>query len=144
MKSLFRTFLSFFVWLYQRTNGRFGGKIQGLSVLLLATTGRKSGKERITPLGYFEYDGSYVITASNAGADTHPAWFYNLKSNSKVRIQIHAKHLTAIAEPANSTLRKQLWDKLVNLAPNYGAYEKRTAREIPMILLRPVSEQSGR
>ncbi|MFT3894464.1 MAG: nitroreductase family deazaflavin-dependent oxidoreductase [Anaerolineales bacterium] len=138
MRPLFRIFLSFSVWLYQRTNGKFGGKIQGLPVLLLTTTGRKTGKKRTTPLGYFEYDGSYVISASYAGLDINPAWFHNLKSNPKVTLQIQDKHLTALAEPAEPILRKQLWDKLVELSPNYGPYQQRTIREIPMILLRPV------
>ena len=139
MKVLFRTFLSLYVWLYQRTNGKFGGKVQGLPVLLLTTIGRKTGKTRITPLGYFEEAGCYVISASYAGRDTHPAWFHNLKSHPQVALQIGDKRLTATAEPANSTLRQHLWDKLVELAPGYGAYQKRTTREIPMILLRPVS-----
>lgn len=144
MKFLFRTFLSFSVWLYQRTNGRFGGKVQGLPVLLLTTTGRKTGKKRITPLGYFENDGSYVISATYVGLDIHPAWFHNLKSNPNVALQIRDKQLIAIAEPASQTLRKKLWDKPVELAPGYGAYEKRTTREIPMVLLQPVSEESSR
>ena len=139
LKAFLRTFLPFFVWLYQRTNGRFGGRVQGLPVLLLTTTGRKTGKKRITPLGYFEQDGYYVIVASYAGLDTHPAWFHNLKSQPQVELQIQDKQLTARAEPADPALRKQLWDKLVRLAPGYGAYEKRTNREIPVVLLRPVS-----
>jgi deazaflavin-dependent oxidoreductase (nitroreductase family) len=139
LKSIFHTFLSFSVWLYQRTDGKFGGKIQGLPVLLLTTTGRKTGKKRTTPLGYFEYDGSYVISASYAGLDVNPAWFHNLKSDPKVALQIQDKYLPALAQPAEPTLRKQLWDKLVELSPHYGAYEKRTTREIPMVLLRPLS-----
>ena len=144
LKFLFRTILSFSVWLYQRTNGKFGGKVQGLPVLLLTTTGRKTGKKRITPLGYFEYDGYYVISASYAGLDIHPAWFQNLKSNPEVALQIKDKQLIAVAEPAKPALRQQLWDKLVELAPGYGAYEKRTTREIPMVLLRPILQESSR
>lgn len=140
LKSLFRIFLSFSVWLYRRTDGKFGGKIQGLPVLLLTTTGRKTGKKRTTPLGYFEYDGSYVISATYAGLDVHPAWFHNLKSNPMVVLQIQGRRLAALAEPADPTRRKQLWDTLVKLSPSYGAYEKRTTREIPMVLLRPVSD----
>ena len=139
MKILLRSFLSLFVWLYQRTNGQFGGEVQGLPVLLLTTTGRKTGKKRITPLGYFEYEGNYVIIASNAGFNTHPAWFHNLKSHPQVALQIRDKHLTASAEPADPTLRQKLWDQLVERAPGYGAYQKRTTREIPIVLLRPVS-----
>jgi deazaflavin-dependent oxidoreductase (nitroreductase family) len=137
---IFRFFMTIYVFLYRLTGGNFGGKVQGLSVLLLTTIGRKTGRKRITPLGYFEYDGCYVITASNAGFDTHPAWFHNLKGHPQVTVQIGAKQLTAIAEVANPTLRRPLWDKLVERAPGYGAYEERTTREIPIVLLRPVSQ----
>ena len=126
--------------LYRLTGGKLGGKVQGLPVLLLTTTGCKTGKKRITPLGYIEHDGSYVITATNAGFETHPAWFHNLKSHPQVALQVRDKQLTAVAEIADPNLRKQLWAKFVERAPGYGAYEKRTTREIPMVLLRPVSQ----
>lgn len=140
MKFLFRFFLSLYVWLYQRTDGKFGGRVQGLSVLLLTTTGRRTGKKRTTPLGYFEHEGYYAITASNAGFDRHPAWFHNLKSHPQVEVQVQDKRLTAIAEPAEPELRKQLWAELVERAPGYGEYPKRTTREIPIVLLRPLSK----
>lgn len=138
MKIIFRLFISMFTWFYQRTDGKIGGQMQGLGVLLLTTIGRKTGQKRVTPLGYFEHEGAYVIIASNAGADHHPAWFHNLKSNPQVGLQIREKHLTAIAEPAEPALRQQLWDKLIKIAPGYKGYEKRTSREIPMVLLRPI------
>jgi deazaflavin-dependent oxidoreductase (nitroreductase family) len=136
---IFRYFLAIHVFLYRITGGRFGSQVQRLPVLLLTTTGRKTSRKRITPLGYFEQDGSYVVTASNAGFDTHPAWFHNLKSRPQVELQIGTQHLTATAEIANTELRQQLWTNLVNRAPGYGAYEKNTTRVIPMVLLRPVS-----
>jgi hypothetical protein len=71
---IFKFFMAISVFLYLRTGGKFGGEIQGLPVLLLTTIGGKTGKKRITPLGYFQQDGYYVITASNAGFDTNPAW----------------------------------------------------------------------
>jgi hypothetical protein len=73
VNSVFRFLLSVYVFFYQRTGGKVGGKVQGLRVLLLTTIGRKTGKQRITPLGYFEDDGSYVIIASNSGAERHPS-----------------------------------------------------------------------
>ncbi len=139
LKALFRLILSILVFLYQRTGGKVGGRVQGLPVLLLTTTGHKTGARRITPLGYFEHDGRYVVIASNAGFDTHPAWFHNLKSHPPVTLQVRDKNLAAIAEPAGLELRRQLWAKLVDLAPGYQAYQKRTTREIPIVLLRPVS-----
>ena len=138
LKALFRLLLSLMIWLYRRTHGKIGGRMQGLPVLLLTTTGRRTGKMRVTPLGYFEHAGDYVIIASNAGFDTHPAWFHNLQSHPQVALQIRDKQLTAIAEPANPTLRRQLWAMLVERAPGYRAYQQRTTREIPMVLLRPV------
>jgi len=140
LKALFRSILSIVVFLYQRTGGKVGGAMQGLPVLLLTTTGRKTGKQRTTPLGYFEHDGGYVIIASNAGFDTHPAWFHNLKSNPHVTLQIQEKQLAARAEIADPELRNQLWAKLMELAPGYRAYQTRTTREIPIVLLRPVSK----
>lgn len=140
LKAVFRSILPLFVWLYQRTQGRIGGQVQGLPVLLLTTTGRKSGKQRTTPLGYFEHADDYVITASYAGDDVHPAWYHNLRSNPHVTLQIRDKKLTAIAETASPTLRLELWDELVKRAPGYGDYQRRTTREIPIVLLRPVSQ----
>lgn len=135
-KVVWRSFVSLFIWLYQRTHGKFSGQVQGLRVLLLTTIGRRTGKKRITPLGYFEYEGCFVITASYGGSDHDPAWFYNLKSHPEVALQIGDQHLTVAAQIADAALRPQLWVKLVELAPGYGAYSKRTSREIPMILLR--------
>ncbi len=140
IKILFRSIFPMVVFLYQRTAGKVGGSMQGLRVLHLTTTGRKTGKKRITPLGYFEHDGGYVIIAANAGFDAHPAWFHNLRSNPQVTLQIQDKQLAAIAEPAGPELRKQLWAKLVELALGYRAYQKRTTREIPIVVLRPVSK----
>lgn len=139
-KSFLRSFLALFVWLYQRTDGKFGGKVQGLPVLLLTTTGRKTGRKRITPLGYFKHDGYYVITASFVAFGAKPGWFYNLKDNPVVTLQIQDEFLKATAEPVGSTLRQNLWDKLVEIAPNYRAYQQRTTSEIPMFLLRPLLE----
>ena len=110
----------------------------GLNVLLLTTVGRKTGKNRTTPLGYFEQDGAYVIIASNAGSDKHPFWFLNLQNNPKVKMQIKDKEISAVAQEAEPELRKKLWARLVNLSPQYGQYEKSTKRQIPVILLQPV------
>jgi F420H(2)-dependent quinone reductase len=136
--TIFRPFMTVNMFLYRLTGGIFGGRIRGLQVLLLTTTGRKTGKPRTTPLGYFIHDGRYVITASNSGMDTHPAWFLNLKNNPQVALQIGARRLTATAEPADPALREQLWAELVKRSPSYKAYQKHTTRTIPMVLLRPV------
>ena len=136
---IFSFFMAIYVFLYRLTGGKLSSQVQGLPVLLLTTIGRSTGKKRITPLGYLEYDGSYVITGTNAGFDTHPTWFHNLKSHPQVALQIGDKQLAAIAELPDPALRGQLWAKFVERAPGYGAYEKRATREIPIVLLRPGS-----
>lgn len=139
IKFFFRIFTPINVWLYRHTDGILGGWVQGLPVLLLTTTGRKTGRQRTTGLGYLQHDGAYVITASNGGLKNNPAWYYNLKSHPQVELQIRGVHLTALAEQADPALRQQLWPQLVKRAPGYGLYQKFTAREIPMLLLRPVA-----
>ena len=132
---IFRFVLAIYVFLYRLTAGTFGGKVQGLSVLLLTTSGRKTGKLRTTPLGYFEQDGGYIIIASNSGANSNPGWFYNLKSHPQARIQIKNRQFEVTATIVGSEKRSQLWERLVALSPAYGNYAKKTNREIPLIFL---------
>lgn len=137
MNSFFKVILSLFNRLYKMSNGKIMGRIAGLNILLLTTTGRKSGKQRTTPLGYFEHDDGYVITASNAGADKHPGWFLNLRDKPQVQIQIKDKEMRATAQVVEPGLRKELWARLVSLSPQYGGYATSTKRVIPMVLLIP-------
>lgn len=137
IKQLFKLVMAIHIFLYRLTGGRFGGKIQTLNVLLLTTTGRKSGKERTTPLGYFDHDGGFVISASSAGSPHNPGWYYNLKSNPQVTIQIKERVIPVIATEAEGDLRTQLWAQLIEKAPGFLSYQERTTRQIPMIILQP-------
>jgi len=138
-KSIFRTFMALGTYLYKISNGKIGGRIAGLEVLLLTTTGRKTGKKRTTPLGYFkDQQGSYIIIGSNAGFDTHPAWFLNLKRQPHVTIQVKDRQVEVDAEVAEPKTRNQLWAQLIKLAPFYDNYTKKTSREIPVVILQPV------
>lgn len=125
------------VFLYRLSRGKLGSEMKGFHVLLLTTRGRKSGKQRTTPLGYFEHDGGFVIIGSNAGLDTHPAWFYNLRNNPRATIQVKDSVFEVTAEVVGAEARGQLWTRLMELAPGYAAYEKRTTREIPLVILQP-------
>lgn len=137
LRSIFRLFLAIHIFFYRLTGGKFGGKVQGLPVLLLTTRGRKTGKKRTTPLGYFTEDGAYIITASNAGLDTHPAWYHNLRSDPHATIEVNDQRYEVHAETAGEEKRDQLWTRLVGLAPGYANYEKKTSRKIPLLILRP-------
>ena len=134
-----KIFMAIGLHLYKISSGQIGGRLSGLNVLLLTTTGRKSGKQRTTPLGYFrDEEGSYVIIGSNAGFNTHPAWFHNLKDKPHVTIQVKDKELEVNAEVVGPDKRNQLWARLVELAPFYDNYTKKTSREIPVVILHTV------
>ncbi len=136
---LMKIFMAIGTQLYKISSGRIGGRLSGLNVLLLTTKGRKSGKQRTTPLGYFrDEEGSYVIIGSNAGFKTHPAWFHNLKHKPHVTIQVKGKRMEVNAEVAGPDKRNQLWARLVELAPFYDNYTKKTSRQIPVVILHPV------
>jgi deazaflavin-dependent oxidoreductase (nitroreductase family) len=136
--NFFHSLRNLFVSLYRRTNGKVGGRIAGLQVLLLTTIGRKTGEERTTPLGYFIEDGNYIITASNAGRNANPAWFLNLRANPHVKIEIQDQQVEAKAEVVPPEKRTSLWSKLISLSPQYANYSKKTNREIPMVILHPL------
>jgi deazaflavin-dependent oxidoreductase (nitroreductase family) len=137
MKILFKIIMALQVGFYRLTGGKMGGQMRGFKVLLLTTKGRKSGKTYITPLGCFDNKDGYVIVASNAGLPSHPAWYYNLKSNPQVTVQVLNKILSATAEILTGEARTQAWQQVITSAPSYADYEKRTTREIPLILLHP-------
>lgn len=128
------------VLLYQLTAGRVGGKVQGLQVLLITTIGRRTGTKRTVPLGYFRYKNDYVVCPSNAGFDPQPGWFHNSRVNPHVGIQVGDRKMAATAEPAAQELRRLWWSKLTEIAPGNMEHQKRTTREIPMVVLRTVSE----
>src|ERR1700687_2164699 len=127
-KSLFRLFVALHVFWYRLTGGKVGSQVQGLPILLLTTTGAKSGKQYTVPLGYFEADGRPVIIGSNGGRDTHPAWYFNLKRHSQARIQILDKQSEVSAQIVGPEKRDQLWARLVEISPGYGNYAAKTSR----------------
>ncbi len=137
MKFLSRAFMAFHVWIYRLSKGRLGGGMRGFKVLLLTTTGRRSGRKYTTPLGCFDHEAGYVIVASNAGLPTHPAWYYNLKANPLVAFQVLDKITPATAEVLSGEARALAWRRVIAAAPSYAGDEKRTTREIPLIRLRP-------
>jgi F420H(2)-dependent quinone reductase len=129
------------VFLYNVSGGRIGGKMGKVPILLLTTTGRKTGKQRTLPLVYIMDDGAYVVTGSAGGADKHPSWFFNIRSDPQATIQVKDKHIKVTAEIVGPEKKSELWARLVAVAPNFAGYQKRTSREIPMVILRPVEER---
>lgn len=138
MKIIAKAIFSVVIFLYKVSGGIIGGTMNGNSVLLLTTTGRKTGKSRTLPLLYIRDGEAYVITASAGGAKKHPGWFFNVRSNPQATIQVHKQQMKVTAEVAGPEKKSELWAKLVAVAPNFAGYQKHTSREIPMVILRPV------
>jgi deazaflavin-dependent oxidoreductase (nitroreductase family) len=138
MNFIAKLFIGFYVWMYRLTGGKFGGELGKFKVLILTTKGRKSGKIRSSPVGYFERDGGYFIVASNSGASNSPSWYHNIKANpDEVKIQVKDKIMKVKPEIVLGEPRRPVYDWIVSIAPNYGEYEKTTSREIPLVFLKP-------
>jgi len=129
------------VFLYRLTGGVIGGRVQTLPVLLLTTTGRTSGKPRTVPVAYLRDGSTNVIIASYAGLPRHPAWFLNLESHPEATIQLKKRQMQVKAETANQEKKRELWARLMEVAPGYADYQKRTSRDIPIVILHPIDER---
>jgi len=125
---------------YQETNGEVGYLWNGVPILLLTTTGRRTGEARTTPL-IFGTDGErYLIVASQGGAPKHPLWYLNLVENPEVKIQVLSKHFRAMAHTATEDEKPRLWQLVTETWPNYDVYQTRTDRVIPLVVLDPIAE----
>ena len=136
---MLKLFSRIHVFLYKASGGRIGGHFKAAPVLLLTTTGRKTGKRRTTPLLYGEDAGRYVVVASVGGAPKHPAWYLNLSGNGEPTIQVHGRKLAVNAETALAAERARLWTLMTQLYPGYDAYQTKTSREIPVVVLTPTA-----
>jgi len=116
-----------------------GAKFLGFNALVLTTVGRKTGAERVTPVGYFPGpDGSWLIVASAAGAQGNPAWYYNLAAHpDQVQIEVDGQKFAVTAEQLHGTDREQAWQQIVAAAPRFAGYQQKTDRQIPVIRLTP-------
>jgi deazaflavin-dependent oxidoreductase (nitroreductase family) len=108
-------------------------------ILLLNTVGRKSGKKRTTPLLYVMDGEEFVLIASKGGSPTHPAWYLNLMANPEVTVEVGDREVRARAEEVSGAEKTRLWQKMVEMYPTYDDYQTRTEREIPLLILRPVT-----
>ena len=135
-----RAFGGFHSALYRTSGGRVGGSIDGLSVLLLTTTGRRSGRPRRTPLLYVDDGDGYALAASYAGADRHPAWYHNLVAEPEVTVRIRNETKRMRATEADEPDRTRIYEQLKRASKQYARYEAKTDRRIPVVLLRDVAQ----
>ncbi|MGV9264607.1 nitroreductase/quinone reductase family protein [Kitasatospora sp. NPDC003701] len=119
-----------------RTNaGRVGGPFEGGDLLLLTTTGARTGQQHTVPLGYVRADGLLLVVASAAGAPDHPQWYRNLLTHPVVRVELGTEAFEAVAVPAEGARRDELFEAVVRVAPGYGDYQAHTARVLPVVVL---------
>ncbi len=124
---------------FRANEGKVGGMFEGMPLLLLHTTGAKSGKERINPLAYRSDGEALVVFASKGGAPTHPDWFHNVRVNPKVTVEVGTDQREMVARVAEGDERNRLWEAQKLEFPGFAEYESKTDRQIPVVVLEPVS-----
>jgi len=136
----FKGFTDFHRMVFLASKGHVAGRLVGMPVVMLTTIGRKSGATRhsmlTTPL---ELGDSFVLVASFGGDDRHPTWFLNLRDHPEVEATIGGRTRKMVARIASGDERLDLWKRLTAAHPNYGGYQKKTSREIPVVVLDPAA-----
>lgn len=122
---------------YRETDGEVGYEWNGAPILLLTTTGRRTGRARTSPLIFGRDGDAYLVVASVGGMPRHPAWYLNLRADPRARIQVKADHLDVVARTASPEEKPRLWRIVNDVWPNYDAYQARTDRVIPVVVLTP-------
>ncbi|MEU6130041.1 nitroreductase family deazaflavin-dependent oxidoreductase [Saccharopolyspora sp. NPDC047091] len=125
---------------FRATGGKVGGDFAGLPILLLHNRGARSGATRINPMAYLEREGRYLVFASKAGADTHPAWYHNLKANPDAVIEVGTERLEVRAEEITGAERAELFTEVVAAFPIMAEYQRGTRRTIPLMALTPAGD----
>ncbi|MFE6158504.1 nitroreductase family deazaflavin-dependent oxidoreductase [Streptomyces sp. NPDC056486] len=123
---------------YVETDGEEGHDWQGTTVLILTTTGRKSGEQRSTPLIYRPHGDAVLVVASNGGADTPPLWFRNLEADPEVQVQVKGDRFSARARTATAEEKPGMWRTMAATWPAYDEYQQKTDRAIPIVVLERV------
>lgn len=120
---------------FRANGGKVGGPFEGGTLLLLHTTGAKSGKSRLSPLAYLMIDEKMIIVGSYAGAPKHPAWVHNLRANPKAYIEIGTEAYDVDVRELPDDEREATYPKLTELAPVFAEYQAKTTRPIPLFEL---------
>lgn len=124
---------------FRASGGKVGGPFEGAPLLLLHTTGARSGQERVNPMMYRSDGDRLAVFASKAGADTNPDWFHNLRANPRVTVEIGTETRTVLARIAEPDERERLWSAQKKEYPGFADYETKTKRRIPVVILEPAS-----
>jgi len=121
---------------FRANEGRVAGPFEDAPLLLLHTTGAKSGQERVSPVMYLREDGRTYVFASKAGADTNPDWYHNLRANPEVTVEIGTETHQATAVPVEGAERDRVYARQSELFPQFAEYQTKTSRVIPVVELK--------
>ncbi len=121
---------------FRANEGRVGGPFEGSPVLLLHTTGAKSGRERVNPMMYLDLDGQRYVFASKAGADTNPDWYHNLVAHPTVSVEVGTETYKAVATPVTGDDRDRIFSEQARRYAGFAEYAEKTTRVIPVVELR--------
>jgi len=125
---------------FRANNGKVGGYFEGKTLLLLHTTGAKSGREHVNPVAYVRDGERLVVIASKGGAPTHPDWYYNILAHPRLTVEVGTDTFQVQARVAEELERTRLYDKMVAMMPGFDDYRNKTTRVIPVIVLTPVEQ----
>ena len=120
---------------FRANGGKVGGQFEGAPLLLLHTTGARSGAERVNPLMYQAVDGSFAVFASKAGAPTNPDWYYNLLAHPEVTVEVGTETESVRARVAEGDERERIWQQQMESFPGFADYASKTTRTIPVVIL---------
>jgi deazaflavin-dependent oxidoreductase (nitroreductase family) len=120
---------------FRANGGKVGGQFEGADLLLLTTTGARSGQPRVSPLAYFRIDGKLIIIGSFAGADVNPAWVHNLRADPSAHVEIGNESSDVTARELPSDERDELFGRITAAAPGFADYQAKTTRVIPVFEL---------
>lgn len=140
MKDFFiKWFMALNSFLLRLSRGRIGGRLGTQTILILHTTGRKSGEDRAVPIAYFDYEGKYLIVASNWGKEENADWYLNLRKRPRAVLEIKGKRIEVRGREAQGEEYVRLWKFATGHHPPYLEYQRMTARPIPIMVFEPVS-----
>ena len=120
---------------FRANKGKVGGMFEGAPLLLLTTTGAKTGQARVAPLAYTRDNDRYVIIASKGGSSSHPDWYFNLRARPEVTVEVGEEKFPARATIQHGDDRQRLFDQMASAMPNFAEYQRNTQRVLPVIVL---------
>jgi deazaflavin-dependent oxidoreductase (nitroreductase family) len=136
-----KAFMAVNTFVIQASHGRIGSQLGSQTILLLHTTGRKSGKRYITPIAYFFKNGYYFLIGSNWGKEQNAAWYFNLMANPQTSIEVMGKKIPVEAHPVEGLEYDHLWKFATEHHPPYLHYKEMTKRHIPIVILQPIHKE---